>query len=79
VLGASSDAVILVLRAAETEEHAAQQAVEQLRRVHARVAGVVLNCVEMNGDKYYYYYRSEGPRGNPSALASLRSRIANLL
>jgi capsular exopolysaccharide synthesis family protein len=79
VLGASSDAVILVLRAAETEEHAAQQAVEQLRRVHARVAGAVLNGVEMNGDKYYYYYRSEGRRGNPGALAALRSRIANLL
>jgi tyrosine-protein kinase Etk/Wzc len=79
VLGASSDAVILVLRAAETEEHAAQQAVEQLRRVHARVAGVVLNGVEMNGNKYYYYYRSERRSGNPGALASLKSRFANLL
>jgi len=79
VLGASSDAVILVLRAGETEEHAAQQAVEQLRRVHARVAGAVLNGVAMNGDKYYYYYKSDGRRGNAGALSALRSRLANLL
>jgi tyrosine-protein kinase Etk/Wzc len=79
VLGASSDAVILVLRAGETEEHAAQQAVEQLRRVHARVAGTVLNGVEMDGDKYYYYYKSGGRRASAGALAALRSRLASLL
>ncbi len=79
VLGASSDAVILVLRAGETEESAAQHAVEQLRRVHARVAGAVLNGVAMDGDKYYYYYRSDGRSGSSGPLAALRSRFANLL
>jgi tyrosine-protein kinase Etk/Wzc len=78
VLGASSDAVILVLRAGETEEAAAQRAIEQLRRVQARVAGAVLNGVERNGDRYYYYdYRGgrQSPRG---PIANLRYRIANL-
>jgi capsular exopolysaccharide synthesis family protein len=77
VLGASADAVILVLRAGETEERAAQQAVEQMRRVHARVAGVVLNGVEQHGDKYYDYYKSG--RRRPGALAELRHRVAKVL
>jgi tyrosine-protein kinase Etk/Wzc len=81
VLGANTDAVILVLRAGETEEVAAQRAIEQLRRVQARVAGAVLNGVAKDRDRYYNYYtysRADrpGPRG---ALAALRERIANLL
>jgi len=79
VLGASMDAVILVLRAGETEEVAGRRAVEQLRRVQARVAGAVLNGVERNGDRYYYYYYSGGRRASRGPLASLRSRIADLL
>ncbi len=69
VLGASSDGVILVLRSGETEEQSARQAVEQLRRVHARIAGAVLNGVERNGDKYYHYHRGER-RGALAAGAS---------
>jgi len=81
VLGASVDAVILVLRAGETEEVAAQRAAEQLRRVQARIAGIVLNGVEKDRDRYYNYYSSYRsdrlePRGT---LAALRERIANLL
>jgi len=71
VLGASSDGVILVLRSGETEEQAARQAVDQLRRVHARLAGAVLNGVERNGDRYYHY---RGGGGRPGALAALGLR-----
>jgi tyrosine-protein kinase Etk/Wzc len=76
VLGASTDAVILVLWAAQTEEAAAQRAVEMLRRVQARVAGSVLNGVGKQRDRYYQYYygRKELSRGNP--LATLRRRVA---
>lgn len=56
VLGASSDAVILVVRAGETEEVAAQRALQQLRRVQARVAGTVLNGIRKDRDRYYNYY-----------------------
>mgnify|MGYP001579675883 FL=1 len=80
VLSASSDAAILVVRAGETEEVAAQRALEQLRRVQARVAGVVLNGVERNSDRYYYYYDYRGGRkSSRGAIANLRQRIANLL
>jgi len=78
VLGASTDGMIIVVRAGETEEAAAQQALEQFRRVHARVAGAVLNGVEAKGDRYYYYERGgEARRAGP--LAALRSRISNIL
>jgi tyrosine-protein kinase Etk/Wzc len=72
VLGASTDGVILVLRSGETEEQSARLAVEQLRRVHARIAGAVLNGVERDGGKYYHYYRGERRRSRSGALAALR-------
>jgi tyrosine-protein kinase Etk/Wzc len=80
VLGAASDAVILVLRAGETEEAAAQRALQQLRRVQARVAGAVLNGIERRRDRYYnryYNYRDEG--GKRGAFATLRRRLASML
>jgi tyrosine-protein kinase Etk/Wzc len=79
VLGASSDAVILVLRAGETEEVAAQRALAQLRRVQARVAGTVLNGVERERDRYYnYYVYSRHDRSTGRPLAALKERIRNL-
>ena len=56
VLGAGADGIILVLRAGETDELAAQRAVEMLRRVQARIAGSVLNGVEKQRVRYYHYY-----------------------
>jgi tyrosine-protein kinase Etk/Wzc len=81
VLGANTDAVILVIRAGETEEVAAQRALQQLRRVQARIAGTVLNGVLRERDRYYnyyIYYRSnrDAPKGR---FAALRERLANLL
>ncbi len=81
VLGAAADAVILVLRAGETEEVAAQRALGQLRRVQARVAGTVLNGVEKERDRYYnyyVYYRQDRPVAR-GPFAALRARLANLL
>jgi len=70
--------VILVLRAGETEETAAQRALEQLRRVQARVAGAVLNGVERDGDHYYYYDYRGGRQSSRGQIANLRNRFANL-
>ncbi len=56
VLGAGADGIILVLRSGETDELAAQRAVEILRRVQARIAGSVLNGVEKQRVRYYHYY-----------------------
>lgn len=79
VLGASVDAVILVLRSGETEEVVAQRALGQLRRVQARVAGSVLNGVQQTGDRYYnYYYYRKDQRTGRGPLSALRERIAHL-
>ena len=81
VLGASSDAVILVVRAGETDEVAAQRALAQLRRVQAKVAGIVLNGIRKDRDRYYNYYsyyRNDWTAGR-GTLSALKARFAGLL
>ena len=60
VLGAHTDVVVLVLRSGETEQRAAERAVDQLRRVGVRLFGAVLNEVSTSSaeESYYlqYYY-----------------------
>ena len=80
IVASVSDATILVMRSGETEESAAQRAVEQLRQVRARVAGAVLNGVSPRRDRYYSYYnsdRSSWRRRGPAK--SLRSRLVGML
>ncbi len=77
VLGASSDAVILVVRAGETEEVAAQRALQQLRRVQARVAGTVLNGIRKERDRYYNYYSYYRGDRAPSS-SGLSARVSKL-
>jgi len=75
VLGTNADAVILVIRVGETEEPAAQRALEAFRRVQARVAGAVLNGVEKTRDRYYYYYYGKDSRSG-GWLTRARKRLA---
>ena len=79
VLGASIDGVVLVLRAGETEEAAAQRAVEVFRRVQARIAGTVLNGVAKQRDRYYQYYNYGRSARGRGALAAVRHRLLGWL
>jgi tyrosine-protein kinase Etk/Wzc len=80
VVASVSDATILVLRSGETEESAAQRAVEQLRQVRARIAGAVLNGVTRRRDRYYSYYSSDRSSLRRRGMAkSLRMRIVGML
>ena len=80
VLGAAIDGVIMVLRAGETEEAAAQRALQQLRHVQTRVAGAVLNGIERRRDRYYnHYYGYRGEGGREGTLSKLRRRLASLV
>ena len=60
MLGTHTDGLILVLRSGETEQRAAERAVDQVRRVGVRVFGAVLNEVASSTveESYYmqYYY-----------------------
>jgi capsular exopolysaccharide synthesis family protein len=74
VVASSADGAIMVLRSGDTEEVPAQRALEQLKRVHARIAGVVLNGVNQQKDQYYTYYSyRETPRR--SAGRSVRALL----
>ncbi|HEY2806745.1 MAG TPA: polysaccharide biosynthesis tyrosine autokinase, partial [Gemmatimonadales bacterium] len=81
VLGASADAVILVVRAGETDEVAAQRALQQLRRVQAKIAGTVLNGMQKRRDRYYNYYSYYRSDWNPGkgVMSAIKSRISNML
>jgi tyrosine-protein kinase Etk/Wzc len=79
VVASTADAAILVLRSGETEETAAQRAVEQLRRVNARIAGAVLNGVSSRRDHYYSYYSSRYDPSRRRGLRGIKSLITNSL
>lgn len=57
VISTVADATILAVRSGETEEASATRALDQLKRVNARIAGVVLNGVDARRDRHYAYYK----------------------
>ncbi|MFQ5691377.1 MAG: chromosome partitioning protein, partial [Gemmatimonadota bacterium] len=68
VLGGKLDGVLVVVRADRTHRKAAEDALDQLRRVGARVLGVVVNDARATGRygykyAYYYEYYSEDQDG----------------
>jgi len=75
VIASNADATILVVRSGDTEETAAQRALDQLRRVGARIAGAVLNAVSPKKDPQYSYY-SYSYRGSPPSRSRIRSAVA---
>jgi tyrosine-protein kinase Etk/Wzc len=77
VVASSADAAILVLRSGDTEETAAQRAMDQLQRVHARIAGVVLNGVSSRNDRYYTYYSYRRDETRRRGFKAIRSLISN--
>lgn len=63
ILATLADGVIMVLRAGATESAAAQQAMQQLQSLGARVVGAVLNDPESEVAKYGAYYEYNYSRG----------------
>jgi len=65
VLGSHANGVVVILRSGETEQRAAERAVDQLRRIGIRLFGAVLNEVAASTPEesyylqYYYSYRPE--------------------
>jgi protein-tyrosine kinase len=56
ILSVRMDGVILVIEANSTEREAAIIAKQQLKKVNARILGVILNKVQQKSGSYYYYY-----------------------
>lgn len=63
VLSTRADAVVLVIRSGQTTKPALRRARDILAQVNARVAGVLMNAVNLNSPDYYYYYEYQGKYG----------------
>ena len=62
ILSTLVDGTVVVMRAFQTRKELAQHAIRNLTDVGAKIAGVVLNAVNLNRDEYkyaYHYYRRE--------------------
>ncbi len=56
VLSPRADAVVLVIRSAQTTKQALRRSRDILVGVNAKVVGVLLNAVDLSSPDYYYYY-----------------------
>lgn len=63
VLSPKADAIVLVIRAGQTTKQALRRSRDLLFQVNARVAGVLLNAVDLRSPEYYYYYEYQGKYG----------------
>jgi succinoglycan biosynthesis transport protein ExoP len=64
VLSTRADAVVLVIRSSQTTKPALRRARDILAQVNARVAGVLLNAVNLDSPDYSYYYEYQGKHGH---------------
>lgn len=60
VLSPRADAIVLVIRSGQTTKQALRRARNVLGQVNAKVAGVLLNAVDLSSPDYYYYYEYQG-------------------
>jgi succinoglycan biosynthesis transport protein ExoP len=78
MLGTHADGMVLVLRSGNTEQRAAERAVDQLRRIGVRIFGAVLNEVasatveESYYMQYYYSYHPKQRTGWKKLAQSLQ-------
>jgi len=79
ILGALVDRVITVASAGGVTRHMLKQAIENLERGNARLLGVVLNKMQMEGTHYYYYYHSYNQLEDESGLKHMASKPLALL
>jgi capsular exopolysaccharide synthesis family protein len=85
ILGGRASVVVLVVRAGSTSRESARQSVESLRKVRARLVGVVLNDISRSDSRYQYRYYDTGrskrdsePNGQPvekGLVPSLRAKV----
>jgi capsular exopolysaccharide synthesis family protein len=51
------DGVVIVVKGGQTPREAVMRAKQALLDVNAKVFGVVLNCIDLNSENYYYNYK----------------------
>ncbi len=60
VLSPRADAIVLVIRSGHTTKQALRRSRDILMQVNGKVAGVLLNAVDLSSPDYYYYYEYKG-------------------
>jgi succinoglycan biosynthesis transport protein ExoP len=82
VLSTKADAVVLVIRSGQTTKGALRRSREILMQVNAKVAGVLLNAVDLTSPDYYYYYEYQGKYGSryyqEEELAGTEDHVPNV-
>lgn len=56
VLSTIVDGVVIILKAGQTTKELAKRAHKNLKEINAKIIGAVLNEVDFERDRYYYYY-----------------------
>jgi capsular exopolysaccharide synthesis family protein len=64
VLATRADSVVLVIRSGQTTKGALRRSRDILTQVNAKVAGILLNAVDLSSPDYYYYYEYQGKYGS---------------
>ena len=64
VMSTRADAVVLVIRSGQTTKQALRRSRDLLMQVNARIAGVLLNAVDLTSPDYYCYYEYQGKYGH---------------
>lgn len=79
ILSTLVDGVVLVVRAFKTTLGLSRVGLRKLHDVDAKMAGVVLNAVNLDRDQYYYegyyYYRRDGYSPHPAIAADAPNEI----
>jgi capsular exopolysaccharide synthesis family protein len=56
VLSKIVSGVVIVLKAGQTTKELARRAIKNLKDINAKILGAILNDVDFERDRYYYYY-----------------------
>ena len=64
IMATRVDTVVLVIRSGQTTRQALQRSRDLLAQVNARVAGVLLNAVDLSSADYRYHYEYQGKYGD---------------
>jgi Mrp family chromosome partitioning ATPase len=82
ILSSISDGVLVVTQAERTPRQAVRRTLQRVREAGARILGLVLNRVQIEGNAYYYsyyyghYYGDYHQESNPPKVALINKQAA---
>ena len=68
ILGTQVDSVILLINSGHTKPYHLARAIDEMRRVHVNIIGIILNRSTLYQKNHYYYYRKNGQENGEKKL-----------